>query len=160
MVRFAVRPDVATTLFDDPVDRGEAKAGALARRFGREERLEQTRLSRRVHSNAGVAHRQQDVWPRPRRNVAVGVASVQFDVGGFDGDHAAPRHRVACVHHQVQDNLFQLAGVGAHCPQGGRQRGAELDVFPDEPPEQLLRLNDECVHVDHARLKYLLSAKD
>ena len=45
-----VEPDVAARLADDPVDRREAQAGALADVLGREERLEDVRARREVHA--------------------------------------------------------------------------------------------------------------
>ncbi len=46
----------------------------------------------------------------------VGVGFVETDVLGFDRESAALRHRVASVYRQVQQNLFNLPGVGAYGP--------------------------------------------
>ena len=47
-----VEPDVAAGLVDDPVDRGQPEAGALALLLGREERLEDVLARVAVHADA------------------------------------------------------------------------------------------------------------
>ena len=51
-----------------------------------------------------------------------GIALVQLDVAGLDGQPAAGRHGVPGVDRQVQQDLLDLAGVGLDRPQpvGGR----------------------------------------
>ena len=61
----AIDPDVAATLFDNAVDRGQAKTGPLSVLLGREEWLEDVGLGLRVHSAPGIADRQHHVRSRP-----------------------------------------------------------------------------------------------
>ena len=48
-------------LLDDPVDRGQPEAGALADLLGREERLEDMLAGLAVHADAGVADGELDI---------------------------------------------------------------------------------------------------
>ena len=61
----AIDPDVAATLFDNAVDRGQAKTGSLTVLFGREEWLEDAGLGLLVHPTACIAERQHHVRSRP-----------------------------------------------------------------------------------------------
>src|SRR5207247_11291906 len=61
----AIHPDVPATLFDNAVDRGQAKTGPLSVLFGREEWLEDASLGLRVHPAPGIADRQHHVRSRP-----------------------------------------------------------------------------------------------
>src|ERR1700681_198837 len=51
---FAVNPDMAAALANHTIDGREPQPGALALFFGGEKRLENVRLSRRVHSDSCV----------------------------------------------------------------------------------------------------------
>ena len=59
--RRAFDGDVAAELLHHAVHRGQAKAAALARRLGREERLEDPLPRGLVHAAAGVAHVERHV---------------------------------------------------------------------------------------------------
>ena len=65
LARRALDRDVPAALLHDAVDRGQAEAGALAGLLGGEEGLEDPRLRRHVHADAGVAHGEHDVGAGP-----------------------------------------------------------------------------------------------
>ena len=56
---------MAAALGDDAVDGGEPESGALARRLGREERLEDPRRGFVIHAVAGVTNREHHIGARP-----------------------------------------------------------------------------------------------
>jgi hypothetical protein len=39
------------------------------------------------------------------------VALVEYDVGRLDGELSARGHRVACVHHQVENDLLDMTRI-------------------------------------------------
>src|SRR5439155_1367171 len=92
--------------------------------------------------------------------MALGVSPIQLDVGSLHGDYAASWHRIACVHRQVHNDLFQLTGVGPDGSQIGCQYRAEVDVLADKSTEHRLRVRDDRIHVEHARIEHLLPAED
>src|SRR5437879_7783411 len=74
----AIDPDVAATLFDNAVDRGQAKTGHLSVLLGREEWLEDVSLGLSRHPAPGLDERQQHVRLRPDRDMPTDVALTQF----------------------------------------------------------------------------------
>ena len=85
---------------DDPVDGREPEADALV--ASREERFEDPGERLLVHADARVRDDELD-------GTVAGVAR-------RDRQPAAVRHRVARVHGQVDDDLLDLARVGANDP--------------------------------------------
>ena len=110
----AVDDDLPARLRDDAVHRRQPEAGALARLLGREERLEDARARRVVDARAGVAHREHDPAADWHAGVVRRGRVLDVDVLGGDGEHAARRHGVARVDDQVDHDLLELSGVGAH----------------------------------------------
>jgi len=98
---FAVNPDVAFALLDHAVHGREAEARAFARFLRGEKWLEDSRLRRRVHSNARIADGKHDVRPRLNHGVPLRVGFIELDVCRFDGEAPAGRHGVARVHDEV-----------------------------------------------------------
>ena len=78
--------------------------------------------------------------PGLHRDVRHGVRLVDLDVRRLDGELPAERHRVARVHGEVDEDLLDRRRIDADRPQVGRQRRDELDVFADQPAQQLLEL--------------------
>src|SRR2546428_13083020 len=75
----AIDPDVAATLFDNAVDRGQAKTGPLSVLLGREEWPEDAALVSRVNPTPGFADRQLQERPRPALAMPAGLRFFQFD---------------------------------------------------------------------------------
>ena len=159
MPQLAVDTDVAIALLHDAVDGGEAEAGAVARALGGEERLEEPRLDGTVHADAVVAHGQRHVgaWIYPR--VEGRILGGQGDVRRLDGEPAAVGHRVARVHREVDDHLFELARIHPHPPGVRRRHEGQVDVLSDQPLEEIRRVLDQLVQVEHLRLEHLLAAE-
>ncbi len=156
----ALGPHVPFALLDDTVDRREAQAGARARLLGREKGLEKAAERLLVHAGAGVPHRQLDEGPRAHVvGVALRLRPLDLRVLGLDGESAAARQGVAGVDHQVEEHLFDLAGVGLDLPEARIQIHLEPDALSDQPVEQALGRGDGGVQVDHLRLQYLPARK-
>src|SRR5207244_11820590 len=117
-------------------------------------------LGNLIHADAAVAHSQSHTWPGPCRDTALGVSPIQLDAGSLHRDYAASWHRIACVHRQVDNDLFQLTGVGPDGSQLGCQYRAEVDVLADKSTEHRLRVRDDRIQVEHARIEHLLPAED
>ncbi len=88
----------------------------------------------------------------------LGVARVEVDVGGFDREPAALRHRVAGVDHEIHQHLLDLTRVGAHPPQVRRGDGDERDVLADEPPQHAVHFSHDDVEVQDLGLEHLAAA--
>src|SRR6478735_10518975 len=95
---------VAFGLLDNGQDDGQPESRSLSGRFRREERFEESRLRLFVETAAGVFN-------------GDGHTPVRCDACR-DGDYALVGHRVPCVHHQVDDRLFQLSFVHTYTPDG------------------------------------------
>ena len=130
MFDHAVHVDVAPALPGNAIHGREAETGPFALGLGREKRFEETLLRRRVHSAPGVAHGNHHVWAGGDIRMMPRVFLVQHDVGGFDREPPAIRHRVPGVDRQVHQHLLDLHRVGLHvavvtgdCP--------EIDCFAE-----------------------------
>ena len=104
---------MAAALTHDAVARGEPEAAAAAFVFGREKWLEQMLFHFVAHPDAVVGDADANVLAR----LELAGADLVF-FGGLDRDRscfqrkaAAVSHRIARVHHQVQDDLRKLAGI-------------------------------------------------
>ena len=104
------------------MDHRQAEPGSLAHSLGREERLDGAPQRFGVHALAGVGHREAEIAAGRQ----VGVAAIDGHVAHIDADGAAIGHRVARIHHQVQQSQLDLVGVdNGHGRPGG---GADDDI--------------------------------
>ena len=87
------------------------------------------------------------------------VGVVQFLIRGFDAQLSALGHRVARVHRKVHDDLFDLAHVRANRAEVARQIDCEIDVFADQPRNQLAHFFHDGIQIDRARLQHLHAAE-
>ena len=139
-----IERDPAAGLVDDPVDRGQPEPGALARRLGREERLEDARLGLGVHPAAGVGHRQ------PRAPVLHLNAHGQPAAGG---------HRVARVDHEVHEHLLEPPRVAVEQHRAPAGLDHQRDVLVDQPLEHRLQPGDELAEVEELAARRLAAAE-
>ena len=117
------------------------------------------RLGLRVHPRTRVADGQHGVGARADVRVLVGIGLVEDGVGGLDDQLTASRHRVARVHHQVEDHLLHLATVRADAPDGPCGPGHEVHVLPDQTMEHALEARHDLVQVEDLRLQHLLATE-
>ena len=102
---------------------------------------------RRVDPGARVPHRQHDVVPRRKLGAGPGIEVGDVLVRRGDGEPPAVRHRVARVHHQVHDHLLQVAGVGTHHPDRGREHRHQRQIVADQRRQQPDQVADQPVQV-------------
>src|SRR5262245_38598515 len=107
-----VHPNVAATLLHGAIDHGEAKACAFAEFFGGEKRFENMRLGFFIHAEASVGNGKHDVTAGDGAEVALRVRIIEFDVRGLERNSAAVGHGIARVDNEIEDDLFDLSGVG------------------------------------------------
>ena len=155
---FAVDPDVAFTLFDNAVHRGEAKPGAL-QSFGGIEGLEDVALGVGVHAHAGVADGEHHVVAGLHRHMQTGVVRVELDVGRLNGQVSALRHGVTGIDRQVHDDLLDLARIGFDGAEIGTWNHDEVNVFADQPGQHFQVFGDHAVKIYHLWGKHLLTAE-
>ena len=117
LARPALEAHRAAVGLDDLAQDGQAEAGALARRLGREEGLEDPRELVGRDSGPRVRDDERHAVPvRPRR----------------ERQAAALGHRVHRVADQVEQRLLELDPVCSH----GRKAGGDLDAEVDPPAHQ------------------------
>ena len=156
---FGVTVDEPAGLLDDAVDHRQAEAGALADLLGREERLEDLLDQVRRDAGAGVFHFDDHIFGRREVAVAELPALFRRHVAGADGQLAASRHGVARVDREVDDDLLELADVGAHRPKVAAMIDLELDVAADQPRQQHPEVGQHVGQVQHFRPQRLLARK-
>ena len=88
-----------------------------------------------------------------------GVGFIEIGLRRLDREPPALRHRVARVDDEVHENLLDRDGIDPDGRERGRQRGHELDVGADQPPQQLFQLPDDGVDVHDLRLQHLAPAE-
>ena len=155
---FGIDANLPAGLAHEAVDHRQAEARALPYRLGRVERVERARDHLGPHADAAVADRQRHI--RPRLGIALARGGlVEPAVGGLDRERAAVRHGVARVDAQVQQRVFELAGVDARRPQVRRADHPHRDLRPHGAADQFLHLADQPVDVGRARVERLPARK-
>ena len=76
------------------------------------------------------------------RSVTARIGLIQHHVVGLDDDLAARRHGIARVHHQIHDDLFDLAWIGLHLTQAGSLNRQDINVLADQSSQHLVRARD------------------
>ena len=151
--------DRAVRLANDSIDGGKAETGAFSYLLRREERFEYVLERLAVHACSGIAHPKQGVWPGQRVLVGVRALTIERHAPRLDRQGSAPRHRIPCVHGQVQQDLSELARVDPDRSEPLVQFDSELQVLPQQTGQHPSYLSDRRVYVHHARLEYLLPAE-
>src|SRR6266852_1981429 len=157
--RMGLYPDETSALFHDAVHGRQAKPGSPAGFLGREEWLENARLGGRVHSVPRVADAYYHVRARLHRWARSRVFLVDNRVLRLDGQRAPYRHGVAGVHGQVQQHLLELSGIRFYAPERVTQSKTKLNVFPNQPSQELAHLSDQLIHVQNFGLEHLHPAE-
>ena len=84
---------------------------------------------------------------------------VEVDVGGFERQTAALRHRIARVDREVDQDLLGLTAVEPDRRQVRRRGQFEVDVLADQSRQQPLHVREDVVQVDDLRTDDLLAAR-
>ncbi len=88
------------------------------------------------------------------------VRVVDGDVGGVDGEFAAGGHGVAGVDGEVDQNLFELAGVGSDRPQPGGGGDDQVDVLAEGAAQQVLEAGGDVVEVEDLWVRDVAAGED
>jgi len=156
---FAVHIDEAVVLLDDAVNGGEPQPRSFSDLLGREERFENMGKVSGGDAGACVAHHEADVGAGGRIRMGETVRPVDHDVGGFERELSARRHRVARVHRQIDQNLFDLRRIDFHRPETRFREDVERNVFTDQAAERRFHVSDQVVEVDDLRLNHLFAGE-
>ena len=81
------------------------------------------------------------------------VRRVEIDIARFDEEVTAVRHRIACVHRQVDHDLFDLAGIRGDLTNGAPLHH-ERDVPANKPAQQVLHTAEHLIDVEDLRLDH------
>src|SRR6266436_1501217 len=110
---------MAAALPDNSIDCRKTKARAFSEFLGRKEGFENAALSLRVHPDSSIGNCQQDVCARLLGLVPACVVLIQVNIGRFNHQLPALRHRIPGVDRQIHDHLLDLALIGFDAPQRG-----------------------------------------
>ncbi len=144
-------------LFDEAVHLAQPEAGALARLFGREERLEGALDHLLGHAGAGVGDRDLHVLAGLHVDILPTIAFVEIGVAGLDGQFAAFRHGVAGIDRKVENGAFQLGGIGLDRPDAAATDDLQRHVLAKRTPQEVRQAVEHAIDVEHRRVERLLT---
>ncbi len=113
----------------------------------------------RIHTDSGIGHRQhhvfagrQHVWAAVKEssNSTLAVSMVRRPPLG---------HGIPGIHREIQNNLFDLAAVRFDQTEILFGTGLELDIFADQPAQDLFHLADHILDVQIFRRENLFAAE-
>jgi hypothetical protein len=145
---------------DDAVNGRQPEARSFADVLRRKERLEDARQIFRRDSAAGVADRQPDVRTGRGVGIQLCLPFIQRFRAGGDGETPASRHGVTRIDREVQDHLFDHAGVAEHRRQRGCEIGAEGDVLAQNALEHPGHASHHLVQIQVHWLHDLFAAEE
>ena len=108
----------------------------------------------RAHSTAPVSHNQHHRRRRARQRRR--FRQTILAVSRFDENPSTLVHRIARVQHQVEKNLLHLRGIDLHQPKITVQVSNQFELLAQQPREKTLRIRDDLVQAQNARLDHLL----
>ena len=164
-IRNDVRPgsefgiNKAAGLFDDPVDRRESKAGALADFFGGEKRLEDLLYNVGWNAGPGVADFNQNIIGSGHAFVCEVFAFRGRNIGRAQGELSAVRHGIAGVDREVHNDLLELRNIDLHRPQVAAVNGFQHHLLADQPLKQHPEIAQDFAEIEHLRPQRLLARK-
>ncbi len=115
--------------------------------------------ARLATSAAMVRDRDEDILAGDEIGLPRGIILVEEGVLHLDREPPARRHGVAPVHRQVEDRIFELAGIDLGRPGAAREHGFDLDALAERAFEQLGHAADELVDVDDSGLERLAAGE-
>ena len=117
---------------DDAVTHCEPEACALPDRLRGVERLEDMRECLLVHACPVIADDDLDVLAGGHGSRQDDGAVDQHAIPGPHREPAAIGHRVARIHHDVHEHLFELRTIGTDMPECIAEGHAQRDIGTDE----------------------------
>ena len=125
--------------------------------LGRKERVENASQVLLGDTDPGIRHLDQHVVAGRHRLVPAPQLTVLVDIRCANGERAAAGHRVARINCKINDHLFELALVDLYKPEIAPVHDVEVDVFPDQPFDQVPQFVENVGNVEDSRLQRLLS---
>src|SRR5258708_35384819 len=87
------------------------------------------------------------------------IGFVQVHVAGLKGEASARIHGVASVQYQIHDYLFDLDSVRFYLAQIWSSDGLQVDMFADQPFQEVSKVFHQAIEIDNLWLKHLLPAE-
>ena len=115
-LNLAFNLDKTAALFDDPIDCGQSEAGSFSRGFSGEKGLKDVSKHCLVHSNAAIAHCQQNIVAGFAIPGQYAIRRVKLDIGCCDGQHTPVRHGIAGVYSKIDEDLADLRTIESDIP--------------------------------------------
>ena len=78
-------------------------------------------------------------WPGISSGSGADIFLVDKHIGGFDGELAAVRHRVARVDGQIDERRFEVIGVDLDPPEAGSPDSLDVDRLAERPLQEFDR---------------------
>ena len=88
-----------------------------------------------------------------------GIFLIEFDAAGLDHQVAALRHRIARIHDQIYQHLFDLSWIGLDSIQRRIQFCRQRNVLANQTPQHLVHIGDDVVQIHRQGLQNLLASK-
>ncbi len=101
------------------------------------------------HSDPSIGDGKQYVGPRNDHRMIAGIGGVEADVAGFNEDAAAAGQRVARVHHQIHNDLFDLSRISLNRPDLSRNQCLHLDVLAHQAPQQRIEIHYDGIEIEN-----------
>ena len=144
---------------DDAQHGGQPQSGALARRFGGEEGIENLVADRRRDAAAGVGDLEQNVGPRLGLGIHLAKDWVRAEVARLQGQQSAFGHGVAGVYAEIEQHLVDLGDIADHRPQIIGGLGTELDVLGESLARQPVHFLQQVLDAQFHALDFLAAAE-
>ena len=149
-------------MFDNPIDRGQAQARALAFLFGGVEGLKDMFLSLFIYPAARIANSNHYVRACllfKSNTLLVEIVFVQIHVGCLNDELPSIRHGVPGIDDQVHEDLLDGPPIPAHGPQVVLQPRLDLDSLPDEAFEHFAEVFNGLVDVHRDEFHRMFAGK-
>ncbi len=134
--------DIASRLLDNAINGREAQPGAFAHGLGRKEGIKDLLQKGGFDARPLVGHANLHIIARPDFDAPDRLPLVQAQLSSRDRNRAAVRHRVACVHHQIHQRLFQLLVIRPHMAQLAPVLHDQGNLLADQPVEQIASIRN------------------
>jgi hypothetical protein len=111
----------------------------------------------RVHPNAAVGHGDEDVLAGLYR-IFMSNVLIDAGVGRLDSE-MAPVRGVPRVDTEIENGVFELAGIGLGLPKAGAQHRLHGNLFAEGSRQQIGHPRDHFVRINRFRRQRLLARK-
>jgi len=151
--------NMATTLFDNTVDRGKAEAGAFRAILSGKKRFEHALSSGFVDTSAAVGNGKKNIRQEGRRSGRqIERRVIVRNVCRAEKKAAAERHGIAGIDDQIHDYLFDLSRVGFDELEITFENELKIDILADQAAKKAFHFKNDGIEIENAGLQNLLEA--